>query len=110
MFYPLNLPNLSAEAQELEVILGIVGEMWKTTCVSIVKDESFESERAMMCFVSLHFLLLFFAEELPGLRAHATATVKEFLELIRKGDGENLKACVPDLGRFLARFLLTENE
>jgi len=64
----------------------------------------------MSCFVTLHFLLLCLAEEYPGLRKHAAATIKEFLDLVEKEPTKNLKTCVPDLGRFLVRFLLTESE
>lgn len=108
--YKLQLSSCGPESAKLEAILGIVGEIWKTTCIRIVKDEGHESERAMMCFVTLHFLLLCLAEEHPGLRAHAVATVQEFLELVERAPEQNLKACVPDLGRFLVRFLLAEGE
>mmetsp|Transcript_26519 Transcript_26519/g.62246 ORF Transcript_26519/g.62246 Transcript_26519/m.62246 type:complete len:505 (+) Transcript_26519:62-1576(+) len=109
-YYKLQLPCVGPESEQLEAILGIVGEIWKTTCIRIVKDEGHESERAMMCFVTLHFLLLCLAEEYPGLRAHAVATVRQFLDLIERAPEQNLKAVVPDLGRFLVRFLLTEEE
>jgi len=36
--------------------------------------------------------------------------VKSFTKLIKDNPGENLKACVPDLGRFLVRFLLTDED
>lgn len=109
--YRLLLPGFeSEEARKLEAMLAVVGEIWKTTCIGIVKDENYESERAMMCFVTLHHLLLCLAQEHPGLQSHATATTKKFLELIESGGLQNLKACVPDLGRFLVRFLLTEGE
>jgi len=111
MFYGLQLPGCEEpEAASLEAILGIVGELWKTTCIAIVKGEGHESERAMMCFVTLHFLLLCLAQDYPGLRAHAVATVQQFLDLVESAPELNLKASVPDLGRFLARFLLTEGE
>jgi len=96
--------------QHLEAILNVIGEIWKTTCIGIVKEEGYESERAMTCFVTLHFLLLCFAKEHPRLQAHAATTVRQFLELIEREPEQNLKTCVPDLGRFLARFLLTEGD
>lgn len=109
--YTLQLPGFdSEEARELEAILAVVGEIWKTTCIGIVKDENYESERAMTCFVTLHHLLLCLAQEHPGLKSHAVATTRRFLELIENDKALNLKACVPDLGRFLVRFLLTEGE
>jgi len=97
-------------AERMEAILCVVGELWVNTTIGIVKDEGFESERAMMCFITLHFWLLCLAEDQPGLRPHAVATVREFLTL---NDGEpdrNLKKDVPSLGHFLVRFLLTESE
>jgi len=109
-YYALRLPSLEPSTAELENILNIVGEIWNTTCVDIVINAGYESERAMMCFVSLHFLLLCLAEDYPGLRSQASATVKEFLDLIENAPEENLKHHVPDLGRFLARFLLTGDE
>lgn len=111
--YRLQLPSAQGrgeEAARLEAILGVVGEIWKTTCLGIVKEEGpqgYESERAMMCFVTLHFLLLCLAEKHPRLRAHAVATSRELLELIDSDPHRNLKEDVPDLGRFLPRFLLT---
>jgi hypothetical protein len=109
--YTLQLPGFdSEESKRLEAILAMVGEIWKTTCIGIVKDEGYESERAMTCFVTLHHLLLHLAEEHEGLRPHAVETTKRFLELIEKDQTQNLKQCVPDLGRFLVRFLLTEQE
>lgn len=108
--YRLQLPGHGPEAVKLESILGVVGELWKTTCIGIVKDDGYESERAMSCFLTLHFLLLCLAEEHPGLREYAASTVREFLALIDQKPAENLKAFVPDLGRFLVRFLLTEGE
>merc|ERR1712217_33393 len=96
----LQLPDCdSAEAGKLEAILAMVGEIWKTTCIGIVKDEGYESERAMTCFVTLHHLLLHLAQEYPGLRAHAVTTTRKFLELIEQESTQNLKVCVPDLGR-----------
>merc|ERR1712151_118788 len=62
----------------------------------------------MSCFVTLHFLLLCLAEEHPGLHEYAASTVHQFLALIEQKPPQNLKAFVPDLGRFLVRFLLTE--
>jgi len=56
----------------------------------------------------LHLRLLRLAEERPGLRAHAAATVRRFVELRVSEPTQNLKTGVPDLGRFLVRFLLTE--
>lgn len=109
--YQLQLPqSIPAEAEQLERILNVVGEIWKTTCIGIVKDEGYESERAMACFVTLHFVLLCFAREHPDLKAHAVATVREFLDLVKEAPEQNLKTCVPDLGRFLVRFLLTEGD
>lgn len=108
--YQLQLPGVDAEAEQMERILNVVGEIWKTTCIGIVKDEGYESERAMACFVTLHFVLLCFAREHPDLKAHAAATVREFLRLIKEAPEQNLKACVPDLGRFLVRFLLSEGD
>eukprot|EP00421_Protoceratium_reticulatum_P021360 CAMPEP_0168376960 /NCGR_PEP_ID=MMETSP0228-20121227/10583_1 /TAXON_ID=133427 /ORGANISM="Protoceratium reticulatum, Strain CCCM 535 (=CCMP 1889)" /LENGTH=529 /DNA_ID=CAMNT_0008389949 /DNA_START=88 /DNA_END=1674 /DNA_ORIENTATION=- len=110
-FYALQLPSLESDAAAgFEAMLGIVGELWKTTCIAIVKDEGHASERAMMCFVTVHFLLLCLAEEHPGLREHAVATAREFVELIDARPLTNLKSAVPDLGRFLVRFLLTQEE
>eukprot|EP00448_Togula_jolla_P003160 CAMPEP_0170599020 /NCGR_PEP_ID=MMETSP0224-20130122/16564_1 /TAXON_ID=285029 /ORGANISM="Togula jolla, Strain CCCM 725" /LENGTH=560 /DNA_ID=CAMNT_0010923623 /DNA_START=8 /DNA_END=1690 /DNA_ORIENTATION=+ len=109
-FYKLGLPSPAEDAAQLEAILGVVGELWKTTCIGIVRGEGHESERAMLCFVNLHFLLLFLTEEHPGLREHAAATARSFLEHIELQPEENLKAVVPDLGRFLVRFLLTEDK
>mmetsp|Transcript_38998 Transcript_38998/g.110172 ORF Transcript_38998/g.110172 Transcript_38998/m.110172 type:complete len:621 (-) Transcript_38998:54-1916(-) len=106
-------PRSSDEADyrgKLEDILGLIGELWKTTCIGIVKDEGYESERAMMCFVTLHFLLLCLADEHPGLRQHAVDTTREFLGLIEGAPADNLKEYVPDLGRFLVRFLLTQDD
>lgn len=108
--YQLQLPGIPAEAERLERILNVVGEIWKTTCIGIVKDEGYESERAMACFVTLHFVLLCFAREHPDLKAHAVATVREFLHLVKEAPEQNLKTCVPDLGRFLVRFLLSEGD
>jgi len=110
-FYRLQLPSSSQgeNGDRLEAILSIVGEIWKTTCIAIVKDQGYESERAMMCFVTLHFLLLCFADEFEGLRTHAESTAKEFLHLVEKEPQRNLKSCVPDLGRFIVRFLLAEH-
>merc|ERR1712070_744136 len=62
----------------------------------------------MMCFITLHYLLLCLAEDLPGLRAHATNTVSDFLKLIDAEPERNLKKDVPNLGHFLVRFLLTD--
>mmetsp|Transcript_84235 Transcript_84235/g.235027 ORF Transcript_84235/g.235027 Transcript_84235/m.235027 type:complete len:570 (-) Transcript_84235:138-1847(-) len=109
--YALRLPSSSSpEAQKLEVILGVVGEIWRATCISIVKDEGYESERAMMCFVTLHFLLLCLAEEHAGLREYAATTVREFVQQVETTPLQNLKERVPDLGRFLVRFLLTAGD
>merc|ERR1712048_677536 len=81
--FKLKLPSASGTNQaKMETILCIVGELWVNTTIGIVKDEGFESERAMMCFVTLHFMLLCLAEDYPGLQAHAARTVKEFLKLI----------------------------
>lgn len=110
MQFPNAAPELDAESKSLQIILSIVGEIWKTTCISIVRDQGHQSERAMMCFVTLHFLLLCLAEEHPGLRPYAVATVRQFLDLIEREPTQNLKTCVPDLGRFLVLFLLTEQE
>lgn len=105
--YRVNLPSVTSETESLEAILNVIGELWRSTCISILKEEGYESERAMMCFVTLHFLLLCLAEERPGLRAHAVSSVEEFLGLVENEPAENLKLRVPDLGRFLVRFLLT---
>lgn len=107
--YRLQLPGFEEANEELEAILGVVGELWKTTCISIVKDEGFESERAMLCFVNLHFLLLCLAEELPGLREYAARSIRTFFALVSSDPTQNLKAAVPDLGRFLVRFLLAQD-
>lgn len=113
-FYKLQLPSCVAGENEAavqhEAILGVLGELWKTTCIGIVRDQGYHSERAMMCFVTLHFLLLCLAEAHPGLKSHAVDTAKEFLELVATDTDANLKSAVPDLGRFLFRFLLTEGE
>lgn len=95
---------------DMENILGVIGELWVNTTISIVKDVGFESERAMMCFVTLHFLLLCLAHDFPGLKSHAVATVTEFVKLIDGEQQRNLKQDVPNLGHFLVRFLLTEAE
>eukprot|EP00929_Paragymnodinium_shiwhaense_P086385 TRINITY_DN46916_c0_g1_i3.p1 TRINITY_DN46916_c0_g1~~TRINITY_DN46916_c0_g1_i3.p1 ORF type:complete len:582 (+),score=164.07 TRINITY_DN46916_c0_g1_i3:63-1808(+) len=109
--YAVKLDSAAGEsASELEEILNVAGELWKTTCISIVRGDGYESERAMMCFVSLHFWLLCEVKERPGLREHAAATVQELVQLIEKEPEMDLKAKVPDLGRFLVRFLLTEAE
>merc|ERR1712232_669541 len=79
------------ETAQMEAILGVIGELWVNTTIGIVKDEGYESERAMMCFITLHYLLLCLAEDLPGLRAHAVATVREFLQLIDAEPERNLK-------------------
>ncbi|CAE7657746.1 HERC1, partial [Symbiodinium microadriaticum] len=97
-------------ATRFEGFLNIIREVWKTTCIGIVKDSNYESERAVMCFVTLHFLLLCLAQDHPQLREHTAATVREFLERIDAAPSENLKTAVPDLGRFLVRFLLMESE
>jgi len=110
--YRLQLPDFDTstpEAAPLEAILDIVGEIWKTTCIGIVKEEGYESERAMTCFVTLHFLLLCLVEEFPGLVEAAARSVQQFLNLITESAATNVKACVPDMGRFLVRFLLTED-
>lgn len=106
-WYAAQLPSVGDEDAALEAVLNAIGELWKTTCISIVKEEGYESERAMMCFITLHFLLLCWAEEHPGLRAHASKTVQEFCAMVDDEPEENLKECVPDLGRFLVRFLLS---
>ncbi|CAE7252598.1 HERC1, partial [Symbiodinium sp. CCMP2592] len=106
----LNSCRSGDSATRFEGILNIIGEVWKTTCIGIVKDSNYESERAVMCFVTLHFLLLCLAQDHPQLREHTAATVREFLERIDAAPSENLKTAVPDLGRFLVRFLLTESE
>eukprot|EP00913_Durusdinium_trenchii_P026356 g24731.t1 len=129
-FYQLQLPSAQgADVEHLEAILNIVGEIWKTTCIGIVKNNEYESERAMMCFVTLHFLLLCRApsdmmgnvkglreklfpgwdQDHPALRAHAAKSVAEFLRMAQQTPVVNLKSCVPDLGRFLVRFLLAES-
>lgn len=64
----------------------------------------------MMCFVTLHFLILCLAKEHPGLQSHAVVTVREFIQLIDSDPQRNLKKDVPNLGHFLVRFLLTESE
>lgn len=107
---PVSLPCVTEESQEYERILNFIGEIWKVTCIDIVKEDGYESERAMMCFVSLHFLALCLAEDHPGLRGHAAASLTSFLHSIQSSPGENLKSSVPDLGRFLVRFLLTADE
>ncbi|CAK8995061.1 26S proteasome non-ATPase regulatory subunit 10 [Durusdinium trenchii] len=109
-FYQLQLPSAQgADVEHLEAILNIVGEIWKTTCIGIVKNNEYESERAMMCFVTLHFLLLCWDQDHPALRAHAAKSVAEFLRMAQQTPVVNLKSCVPDLGRFLVRFLLAES-
>lgn len=107
-FYDVKLPGLTEDTSELELILNVAGEIWRSTCIDIVKEDGYESERAMLCFVNLHFLLLCLAEERPGLKSHAAKTIKSFLELIDSEPKTNLKASVPDLGRFLIRFLLVD--
>lgn len=109
-FYQLKLPSCEgADAAGLEAILNILGEIWKTTCISIVKNNEYESERVMMCFVTLHFLLLCLAEEHEALRSQARKSVEEFLEMVQQKPVVNLKSFVPDLGRFLVRFLLADS-
>eukprot|EP00811_Abedinium_folium_P021635 NODE_3079_length_2096_cov_9.372270.p1 GENE.NODE_3079_length_2096_cov_9.372270~~NODE_3079_length_2096_cov_9.372270.p1 ORF type:complete len:621 (-),score=154.49 NODE_3079_length_2096_cov_9.372270:164-2026(-) len=117
--YAVQLPCImdqgarQGDIDKLEDILSIVGELWKTMCIGIVREQGphgYESERAMLCFVTLHFLLLCLAEEYPGLRDHAAVTTREFLKLIETDPTRNLKDDVPDLGRFLPRFLLTEGD
>merc|ERR1712129_133645 len=97
-------------AGTMEIILTVIGELWVNTTIGIVKDEGFESERAMMCFVTLHFLLLCLAQDHPGLKAHAEATVSELLKFIDADPQRNLKKDVPNLGHFLVRFLLSEDK
>lgn len=109
-WYQVQLPGIEEDAEQKEAILNVVGELWRSTCISIIKDEGYESERAMMCFVTLHFLLLCLAKEIPDLKSHAVVTVKEFMQLIETEPEWNLKESVPDLGRFLVRFLLAEDE
>ncbi|CAJ1368608.1 unnamed protein product [Effrenium voratum] len=109
--YRLQLPSCQGkDTNGLEDILNIAGEIWKTTCISIVKSGEHESERAMMCFVTLHFLLLCLAQDHAGLAAHAAKTAEEFLKMVEAEPEKNLKSVVPDLGRFLVRFLFTEGE
>lgn len=100
--------NAQEVASQMETILSVVGELWVNTTIGIVKDQGYESERAMMCFVTLHFLLLCLAEQHSNLRSHATNTVREFLKLIESEPERNLKKDVPNLGHFLVRFLLAE--
>lgn len=109
--YQLNLFCVDeAEAKDLEATLNIVGELWRSTCINIVKGNDYESERAMTCFVTLHFYLLRLTQEKPALQSHAVSSVREFFELLESEPTKNLKICIPDLGRFMVRFLLTEGE
>jgi len=108
--YKAQLDCVNDDTENLEAILNVVGELWRSTCINIVRDEGYESERAMMCFVTLHYLLLCLADECPELRSHAAKSVQEFLDSMANQTTQNLKVSVPDLGRFLIRFLLSEEE
>merc|ERR1711871_1762594 len=109
--YALQLPGIESDtSQTLEQILAVLGEIWKTTCLRLMKANDCNAKDEIICFLNLHHLLLRVSQVQTGLCAYAVATARKLIDLIENPESGNLKQLVPDLGRFLVRFLLAQDE
>jgi len=86
-----------------EMVLDVIGELWKTKAVEMMKGEEHASEKVLIGFCAFHHLLLAFATSLPELVKLSTDKVQSF---ITAPENRNKKA-IPDFGRFLPLFLIS---
>jgi len=89
---------------EPKLVLEVIGELWKTKAVEMMKGEEHASEKVLIGFCAFHHLLLAFTTSFPELVKIATDKVTNFI-----GDASKRnKKAVPDFGRFLPLFLISE--
>jgi len=86
------------------LVLDVIGEMWKTKAVEMMKGEEHASEKILVGFCAFHHLLLSFAQSYPELVKICTDKVAYF---ISSPNNRNKQNC-PDFGRFLPLFLLSD--
>jgi len=87
-----------------EMVFDVIGELWKTKAVEMMKGAEHASEKVLIGFCAFHHLLLAFTRTYPTLIKIATNRINSF---ITSPNNRN-KAAVPDFGRFLPLFLISD--
>eukprot|EP01106_Pelomyxa_sp_JSP_P014952 TRINITY_DN4948_c0_g1_i1.p1 TRINITY_DN4948_c0_g1~~TRINITY_DN4948_c0_g1_i1.p1 ORF type:complete len:399 (+),score=78.60 TRINITY_DN4948_c0_g1_i1:126-1199(+) len=86
------------------LVFEVVGEMWKTKAVELMKNEEHASEKVLLGFVAFHHLLLACVQSFPNLIQRASDIVRGFVSDERSRN----KQAVPDFGRFLPLLLISD--
>jgi ubiquitin-protein ligase len=89
---------------EISFVLDVIGELWKTKAVEMMKGEEHASEKVLVGFCAFHHLLLAFCKSYPKLVEIATQKVRTFI----KSPNDRNKSSCPDFGRFLPLFLISD--
>eukprot|EP01105_Mastigella_eilhardi_P007472 TRINITY_DN18907_c0_g1_i1.p1 TRINITY_DN18907_c0_g1~~TRINITY_DN18907_c0_g1_i1.p1 ORF type:complete len:375 (-),score=65.77 TRINITY_DN18907_c0_g1_i1:27-1151(-) len=85
-------------------VLHVIGELWKTKAVEMMKCEEHASEKVLLGFVAFHHLLLAFAQSCPEIAREASHRVRDFTTY----EQQRTKSKCPDFGRFLPLLLVSD--